>query len=149
MEENHILRPSSVFGKSVSTAVQYSGFIDCRKFSWQQCTGCRQLVGKSHLSDGRLFQRYRNRCRGCDCPLFWSQRYRQYAAAIHNNSRLGSCFQFGSNGARRSSGTSDSDLDGYTGECSAAVGNLFPHLFYGLSGACHVQHLCGHPAGGR
>ena len=36
MEENHILRPSSVFGKSVSTAVQYSGFIDCRKFSWQQ-----------------------------------------------------------------------------------------------------------------
>ena len=56
MEENHILRPLPLFlGNLVSTAVQYSGSIDCRKFFWQQCTGCRQLVGKSHLSDGRLF----------------------------------------------------------------------------------------------
>lgn len=68
--------------------------------------------------------------------------------AIHTTVAFG-LFQSDSNGARRTTGTSDSDLDGYTGECFTAVGNLFPHLFHGLFGACHVQHLCGNPAGGR
>ena len=42
-------------GNLFPAALQYGRFSDCRKFSWQRCSGSRQLLRQSDPSFGRLF----------------------------------------------------------------------------------------------
>ena len=141
------VRHPAFLGQSVPAALQHGRLGHCRQLPRQQRAGGSELIRESDLSPGGLFQRHRHRRRRGDGPVFRRGGQGQSGAVCLHHRILRAGVRGDPHGGGDRGGTKDPCPDGDAGGGAAGVAGLFPGLLCRVPRFCHVQLLCGDPAG--